>query len=291
MKRSKSVIISGLLVLMAGLIAGPGDTTARAAAASRVAAAPGARSAANIKPPASIAKAGKIVFCSDITYPPEEFYQGATPIGSDVEIATAIARLMGVSAEFDNTGFDGIILALRAKRCDAIISGMNDTAKRRKQVSFVDYLSVGQSVMVPKGNPAHIKSLNDLSGKAVGAQISTTNYDFLVQLSNKFKAEGKPGITAVAYKTDPDGANAVKAGKLDAYESDAPVIAYYIAKDPVHLQFGIPAINPIPVGIAFRKEDTALGAALQKGVATIYANGTMKRILAKWQMSAFAIKM
>src|SRR5438105_10289969 len=51
------------------------------------------------------------------------------------------------------TLFRSIIAALKAKKCDAIISGMNDTAERRKQVDFTDYLQVGQSLMVKKGNP------------------------------------------------------------------------------------------------------------------------------------------
>ncbi len=64
-------------------------------------------SSAKIAPPASVAKAGKIVYCTDATYPPEEFFQGSKIIGSDVDFGTAgIAKLMGVKAEFKNTTFD-----------------------------------------------------------------------------------------------------------------------------------------------------------------------------------------
>jgi len=37
------------------------------------------------------------------------------------DIGTYIAQKMGVKARFDNTGFDGIIAALLAKKCDAVI--------------------------------------------------------------------------------------------------------------------------------------------------------------------------
>jgi polar amino acid transport system substrate-binding protein len=107
--------------------------------------------AATIQPPSAIQKAGKIIYCSDITYPPEESYKGTTPVGSDIDIGTAIAKLMGVKAEFKNTTFDGIIAALLATKCNAVISGMNDTAQRRKAVGFVDYLAVGQSLLVMSG--------------------------------------------------------------------------------------------------------------------------------------------
>jgi polar amino acid transport system substrate-binding protein len=110
--------------------------TALLAAASAVPA--GAAGRAQIAPPAGIAKAGKIVYCSDLTYPPEESLQGSKPVGSDVDIGTALAKLMGVKADFKNTGFTGIIAALVGKRCDAIISAMTDTAARRKSVDFAD---------------------------------------------------------------------------------------------------------------------------------------------------------
>src|SRR5438093_13728668 len=75
-----------------------------------------ARSRPLIRPPASIAKAHKLLYCSDITYPPLEFYRGSKAVGADVD--TAVARLMGVKAGFANTGFDGIIPALLSRKCD-----------------------------------------------------------------------------------------------------------------------------------------------------------------------------
>ena len=93
-----------------------------------------------------------------VSYPPEEFYKadGTTAQGSDVDIANEIGKRFGVTTEIDNTGFDGIIPALCAKKCDLIISGMNDTPSAPAQVDFVDYLKVGQGLLVPAGNPKNI---------------------------------------------------------------------------------------------------------------------------------------
>ena len=234
------------------------------------------------------ASSSKLVFCSDITYPPEEFYKGSHPVGSDIEIGTAIAKLLHKTAQFNNTGFDGIIASLLAKKCDAVISGMNDTPERRKQVAFVDYLSVGQSLMVKKGNPRHISSLTSLSGHSVSVEVGTTNKTFLDQESKKLKAKGKKGIKVVSFPKDTDAAAALKTGRVDAYFGDSPVVAYYIAKDS-SFAFGGSPINPIPVGIALRKHDS-LRPAVQQAVTAMYANGTMKRILAKWKMTDFALK-
>lgn len=242
-----------------------------------------------ITPPANIKKAGKIVYCSDITYPPEEFYKGSKAIGSDIDIGTEIAKRMGVKAQFKNTGFDGIIAALLAKRCDAVISGMNDTSDRRKSVNFVDYLSVGQSLMVKKGNPKNIHTLADLSGKRVSVEVGTTNKDFLDAESTKLQAKGKAAITVVTFAKDTDAAAALATDRVDAYFGDSPVVAYYISTNSSFAFAGQP-INPIPVGIALRKADKLLRKDVQKAVSQMYHGGKMKKILKKWQMSAFALK-
>jgi polar amino acid transport system substrate-binding protein len=239
--------------------------------------------AASIQPPASIKTAGKIVFCSDVTYPPEEAFQGTKIVGSDIDIASDVAKLMGVKADFKNTTFDGIIAALLAKKCDAVISGMNDTPERRKAVDFVDYLKVGQSLLVQKGNPKHITSLASLSGRSVAVESGTTNRDFLAAESSKLQKSGKKAIAIKTFPKDTDAAAALKAGRVDAYFGDSPVAALYALQDKSLVVAGSP-IDPIPIGIAIRKHDP-LRAAVQKAISMLYANGTIKKIVAKWGMT------
>jgi len=245
-------------------------------------------SGAAITPPSNISSAGKIVFCSDITYPPEESYkQGTTtPEGSDIDIGKDVAKRMGVTAQFDNTGFDGIIAALMANKCDLIISGMNDTPERRKQVGFVDYLKVGQSFMVKKGNPENITGVPSLSGKSASVETGTTNKDYLDAQNTKLKAQGKAPIKVVSFPKDTDAANALKTGKVDAYFGDAPVVVYYITKDPSSFQIGGTPINPISIGIAVNKSDSELKSDVRKAIALMYKDGTMQKIVTKWKLGS-----
>jgi polar amino acid transport system substrate-binding protein len=238
--------------------------------------------------PAS-AQAGTLTFCTDATYPPEEFFQGSKIVGSDIDIGTEISKRIGMKATFKNTGFDAIIAALLAKKCNAVISGMNDTPERRKQVAFVDYIRVGQSIMVKAGNPKHIGPVASLSGKSISVEVGTTNKDFLDAQSKLLQKAGKKAIKVVTFPKDTDAAAALKTGKVDAYFGDSPVVAYYIAKDPKSFGFAGQPVNPIPVGIAIRKGDPLI-PKVRKAVAAMYADGTMQKILAKWKMSATALK-
>jgi polar amino acid transport system substrate-binding protein len=273
-----------VLALVAVVAAGCGGSSKKAATTTTsTSAAP----AVAIQPPSNIKSAGKLVFCSDITYPPEESYKPGTttPQGSDIDIGTDIAKRMGVKAQFDNTGFDGIIAALLAKKCDAIISGMNDTPERLKQVAFVDYLKIGQSFMVKKGNPKNITSIASLAGKAASVETGTTNKDYLDQQSKMLQAQGKKAIKVVTFPKDTDAANALKTGKVDAYFGDSPPAAYYVETDPSSFEIGGNPVNPIPVGIALRKGDTQLQSGVLAALAAMYSDGTMKNIVSKWKLS------
>lgn len=248
-----------------------------------------ASAAPTIAVPAAITTAKRIVWCVDVSYPPEESYQadGTTPEGSDIDIANDIGKRFGVETQIDNTGFSGIIPALLAKKCDLIISGMNDTPERAKEVDFIDYLKVGQGLLVPAGNPKGIKTLDDLSGKAVAVQLGTTNKDVLDAKNAEFKAAGKPEIDIQTFEQDTDAFQQLGLGRVDVYSGDSPVCAYYAAKpeNAGKYEVGGTPIDPIPIGIAVRKEDADLKTAVQAAIDAMYGDGTMKSIVDKWGMT------
>ncbi len=140
------------------------------------------------------------------------------------------------AATFKNTGFDGIIAALLGKKCDAVISGMNDTPERRKQVDFVDYIKVGQAVMVQDGESVAHQKRRHLSGKSVSVEVGTTNNDFLDAQSKMLRRRARRRITIVTFPKDTDAALRIEDGQVDAYFGDSPVVAYYIAQGSEELR-------------------------------------------------------
>jgi polar amino acid transport system substrate-binding protein len=302
--RSRALALAGAMAVFVAACSGsatpvpspsPAPSVAPSVAASpspeaSVAASPSpSPSPAGLVPPDRIKTAGKLIFCSDVSYAPEEFFakDGTTAQGSDIDIATEIAQKWGVTVEIDNTGFDSIILALNAKKCDLVISGMNDTADRQKQADFVDYLSVGQGLLVPKGNPKGIHTLDDLSGKSVAVQLGTTNLDALTAKNVALKAAGKPVIDIQGFKADTQAFAQLGLGRVDAYSTDSPVVAYYnsLPANAGKYEIGGQPIAPAVIGIAMRKDDTGMKAAVQAAIDAMYADGTLKAIVAKWGMT------
>lgn len=245
----------------------------------------------SIQAPPKIAAAGELVICSDVNYPPLEFRgESKQPVGSDIDVATEIARRFGVRLRVVDVPFDRIITKLLRGKCDLIASAMNNTPERREQVDFVDYLAVGQSLMVQRGNPEHISGPQDLAGLRAAAQRGTTNADFLEEASEALATRGDEPIDVELFPTDPDAVAALRDGNVHAYFADSPVVAYQITRFTGDFEFAGDPINPLPVGLAVRKDERDLREATARAVSGMYRDGTMKQILSRWAMSDFALE-
>jgi polar amino acid transport system substrate-binding protein len=248
-------------------------------------------SAQEITPPARIKEAGVIKFCTAPPYPPVIYQEGDKVVGSDPDIGEAIAQKLGVKAEWVVIGFDGFIAAVQGGKCDGYLGASTHTEERAKQVHFTDYVNVGAQYLVKAGNPLSIKSESDLSGHAVSVLVGTTEKQTLDELNEKLKAEGKPVVDIQVFNADTDAGMALTQGKVDAYGSDAPGLAFYIDKFPGQFEYALPEpIRTKPWGIATRLDDKELHTALQAAVDALYADGTMMKILEKWKLSDIALK-
>jgi polar amino acid transport system substrate-binding protein len=230
-----------------------------------------------------------IVFCVDTTYPPAESIVNGKPAGYDIDIANAIAKQLGSTAQIKVTGFTVIIPALKQKKCNAIISSMTITPERSKQVHFSPYLTVGTFLMVKKGNPSHVTDVASLSGKAAAVEAATTQLAALQAENKVLEKQGKPLITIKSYPADTSAAAAIQAGKVDAYLADATPVLYYIRTTGGKFQTAGKQVGIAPEGVATRIGDP-LGPQINNAIQALYLNGKMKSILAKWQAAQFALK-
>ena len=238
--------------------------------------------------PQAIRDKGTLDIGSDIAYAPIESYDtdGKTAIGVDPDIAKAIGDQLGVKLVFHNATFKGLITSLRSKRIDLIMSAMSDDKDRQKSIDFVDYFSAGTSIIVKKGNPEHITSLDDFCGKTIALQQGTTQDDVAEAQAKKC---GENKLHILKFDTDPTALLQVKQGRAVADMNDFPVAAYNVAQSQDFEVVG-EQIAAGPYGIGVRKEDTQLRDALQKAVQAIIDNGTYAQILAKWHVEAGAVK-
>ncbi len=73
------------------------------------------------------AAARKISFGVSATYPPFESMDANQIVGFDIDLAHALCKQMQAECTFTNHAFDSLIPALKFKKYDAVISGMDIT--------------------------------------------------------------------------------------------------------------------------------------------------------------------
>lgn len=229
---------------------------------------------------------GTIIFGINFPYPPMEYFTGDNaniPTGAEVDLSRAIAAQLHLKWAYFNVQDFGVIIAgLQSHRYDAIISALNETPDRAKVVSFVPYANVGQSILVRKGNPLHIKAVADLSGQKVGVQSGTTELDTLNAENQTLAKQHKPLIQIFKFPQDATDILGLRTGRFVAIMEDYPVAVYNATQQPAVFQVAGQQINASPYAMAFRKQDTTLRADVSKALATLHANGAYTKILKKY---------
>jgi polar amino acid transport system substrate-binding protein len=312
LRRTAGVVVAAALFVSACTSAAtPSPSVAPSVAPSATSASPSEAASASVEaspspsilavPADQLITADKLTVCSDIPYPPQEFFDDqGNPTGSDIDIGAEIAKRLGLTQAVNNTVFDTIIAALKGSKCDIIISAQNITSDRVKQVDMIPYFQAGQSFVVAKGNPKAINATTDLCGKTVGAETGTTEVHYL-QGTGDYKGAGltqactKAGSAAIVVKEfekDSDALLALQAGQVDAYFADSPVAGYYTVQHADQFELSpIAPLEPALEGISVQSDDAhkVLRDAVQQALVAMINDGTYTTILKKYGVESGGI--
>ncbi|HET8751151.1 MAG TPA: ABC transporter substrate-binding protein [Gaiellaceae bacterium] len=169
------------------------------------------------------------------------------------------------------------------KSFDFDINQISYTPARAKVVTFsTSYYDVNQAVVVLKGTKiASAHTIADLRSFKLGAQIGTTSYDFI-------KSTIKPTTQPAVYPQNAGAVQALKNKQIDGLVVDLPT-AFYVSAAQVpnskvlgQFEAGGGAGY---FGMVFAKGNP-LAACVDKALAKLRANGTLKQLQQKWLAKA-----
>lgn len=215
---------------------------------------------------------GELRVGSDIPYAPFEFGRAPDYEGFDVDIVNEIAKRLDLEARFVKTPFDPIFRNLAQGRFDMVASAATITPERQRTVDFSDpYFPADQSLMVKRGSD--IRTVEDLAGKTIGAQLGTTGADYAKDEAN---AE-----TVRTYDLIDDAFNALQSGQIEAVINDFPVSKY-----AEQSKQDLVVVQTIPTnenyGLAFNKDSTELRDRVNSALQDMKDDDTYTEIYRKW---------
>lgn len=221
---------------------------------------------------------GKLTVCTDAPYPPFEFQDETTNewTGFDMDVVREIAGGIGEGLELAVTvqPFDGIWLAPKAGTCDMVASAMTITEERSANALFTDgYFDADQSLLVRAEDKDALTSLEALAGKTIAVQTGTTG--------ETYAQENATDSTLKSFDESAAMFLALESGDVDAILQDLPVNAERALKDDKTALTASFSTGE-QYGFAVSQDNTALGDALNAGIAEIKANGKYDEIYAKY---------
>jgi polar amino acid transport system substrate-binding protein len=242
--------------------------------------------------PDAIRTAGKIRVASGVSFPPMEFFDAdnKTVLGFDADLGAALGQVLGVSFEFQNTNFDGIIGGLNAGRYDVGLTSMIDKLSRQGTVDFVDYLNSGVTFMVVKGNEKGLKDKLDLCGRTAAVEKSATGDLTADDITKECTTAGKPAVKKLPFPDQASAVQALQSGRADAVLALDLTLAYNVKQTPDAFEIASKPFGTLPVGIPIPKSNPKLRDAVQAALKKVIESGTYDALLAKWNLTDQALK-
>jgi len=247
---------------------------------------------AKVAPPA-ILQAGTLKICAPNDGAPPSVYHDAsgTLVGSEVDLANALAAKLGLQPQMVQSGFAAVIPTLQARQCDVIMATLYIKPEREQVVDFVPYLYSGTAVAVSKEHPAAITGMDDsLCGKKVMVAVGTTAEALSQEQSEKCTAAGKQPVDINRNSQAAVSIQQVQNGQMDAYLDTAETIGYYITKTGAQIQFAGEPFGTIKIGAATLKGNTELHNAIQQALDEIISDGTYSDVLGQWGQTDLSIQ-
>ncbi|ACZ29128.1 extracellular solute-binding protein family 3 [Xylanimonas cellulosilytica DSM 15894] len=235
--------------------------------------------------PAAVAADGKLTVAAELSYAPLEFVDadGKTPVGLDIDIATAIATVMGLEVDVQSAQFDSIIPAI-GTRYEVGVSAFTITPERLETVTMVSYFSAGSQLAVQAGNPDGVDP-DDLCGLTVGVQTGTVQQEELEELS----AACETPIEILPYDSQATVTANLVGGKLQAMYADSPITAYAVEQADGALETLGEIRDAAPYGVVVAKDDPELAEAVRAALQQLMDDGTLAEIAAHWGNEAGAL--
>ena len=240
----------------------------------------------NAKLPENIRSSGKLNIGTDASYAPNQFTEGKKIVGSEVDLFNAVAKKLGVTAEWENAKFGTIIPGVTSGKYDLGVSSFTINDERRKQVLMVSYFNAGTQWATQAGNPKGIDP-NNPCGKNIAVQADT------VQDQNDLPARqkqcGSNPMKIQKYAGQDTVTAAVVTGKADAMLADSPVTAYAVSQSGGKLELLGEVYDAAPYGVVVAKDNKQLADVVAEALTEMKSDGSYLEILKAWGTEGGAI--
>lgn len=238
-----------------------------------------------VAPPEALAAEGSITYCATLDNPPRGFVnEDAEEAGFEVDLGTEMAALMGLEVTWLQLTFDGLISALQADQCDAIVQELFIKPERLEIIDMIPFSNSGQQLVVHADSDLELETLEDGAGLKVGVPNGTTVQTLATEANAELEAAGKDKIDLLTLPTTTDTFHQLSSGLLDAVGTTTTAAAYYAALSPDEFRLTGEPFGLIETGIGVKKGNTEVFNALDAAFQEIVDSGRYGELIEEWNL-------
>ena len=194
--------------------------------------------------------------------------------GFDVEVGALIAEGLGVTPEYQETAWDGILAGVDSGRFDIACNGVGYTEKRAESYNFSTPYVYTEMVLVVGADNEEIKSLDDLKGKKTANSPNSTY---------AMRSEAA-GAEVVYVDTLGETMEMLQQGRVEATLNAKDSVDAYLAEHPEAQIKVVMSVAGEPVAIPMQKgEGTAtLVEEINRILEEARQNGKLAELSSKY---------
>lgn len=197
-------------------------------------------------------------------------------VGYDVEVATEIAKKLGVEPQFVEGEWDGLLAGLDAGRYDIMVNGVDITPERAEKYDFSTPYAFNRTAVITKADDDSINTLEDLKGKKTANTISST----YAELAEQY------GATVTGVDDLNQTFELLLSGRIDATLNAEMTFYDYTKEHPdANVKIAVLTDDANQIAIPMRKGDetatlrTAIDAAIDRAARRRHAEGIERKVL------------
>jgi polar amino acid transport system substrate-binding protein len=240
--------------------------------------------------PESVSGDGKVTIAADGTSAPDAFLaeDGTTLTGWQIDLAYQLTDVLGIEADFVNTGIPTIIPGLENGRYEMGVATFGISPDRLKVLDFVGNFKGGGGFLTTADSDLAFSGLEDLCGLSVGVIQGTLYVEESAAQSDRCVEAGKDPVDVQQFPDKNAAALAVGSQRVDLIFVDGTTTGYMVVQNPSKYKEIGDLFYLGVAGISFPK-DSGMAEAVQAALQVLIDDGTYVETLAKYGVDSGAV--
>jgi polar amino acid transport system substrate-binding protein len=236
---------------------------------------------------------GLLRVVSDPNFRPQSYYDQLIGRwrGFDVDVATEVARRLGVDVQFISGVFEDVQAGNWQPEWDLSVGSMTITPQRAERLDFTSPYYFDSAAVAVNQDTTDITNVEtDLAGKTIGVTDGST-YESYLRGTLKLPNQGSiPSVIQdpliVTYETDANAIDALSAGDLDAVISARPELQEAIDNGTARIKtVGGPLFTEELAAAVVKDaplDNSSLVARVSQIIDQMHSDGTLSDLSDKW---------